>query len=218
MEEVASDEDCTMIPSRRSREISGKQASPLCLEQLEDRLALTAFDTVTSVAISITPNFFGLSATETVTATVTQQGTATPVTNGNVAFNLNNQMGTAALNGNGQASFTTSVPLFAVATNQTLQASYQGGTVGSDSFNASAFLAPVYLNWDNQIFPAQITYGTPTAPPAFQSSGGETDSLTYFGLPLKFNYVDPGRIETINWGPYTFPGVDSIFFGVLQLG
>lgn len=189
------------------------------LEHLEDRLALSTFNTVTNAAISITPNFFGLNATETVTATVTQQGTTTPVTGGNVAFNVNNQTGNAALNSNGQATFSVALPLFAVGVNQTLQVSYQGATVGSDTFNSSVFLAPVYLNVDNLIFPAQIAYGTPTSSTSFQSSGGETDALSYFGLPLKFNYIDPGRIETINWGAFTFPGAYSIFFGVpTQLG
>ena len=189
------------------------------LEQLEDRLGLSTFDTVTTAAISITPNFFGLNATETVTATVTQQGTTTPVTGGNVAFNVNNQTGTAALNSNGQATFSVTLPLFAVGTNQTLQVSYQGATVSSDTFNSSAFLAPVYLNVDNLIFPAQVTYGTPTSSTSFQSSGGETDAFSYFGMPLKFNYSDPGSIQTINWGPFTFPGAYSIIFGVpSQLG
>lgn len=191
----------------------------LQLEPLEDRLALSTFNTVTNAAISITPNFFGLNATETITATVMQQGTTTPVTGGNVAFNVNNQMGTATLNNNGQATFSVTLALFAVGTNQTLQVNYQGATIGSDTFNNSAFLAPVYLNVDNLIFPAQITYGTPTSATSFQSSGGETDALTYFGLPLKFNYSDPGSIQNINWGPFSFSGVYSVFFGVpTQLG
>lgn len=207
----------------RLRKINGKPARKEAtiqprLERLEDRLALTAFNTVTNAAISISPNFFGLNATETVTATVTQQGTTTPVTNGNLAFNVNNQTGTAALNSNGQATFSVTLPLFAVATNQALQVSYQGGASGSDTFNPSTFLAPVYLNWDNQIFPATITYGTPTSATLFQSSGGETDALSYFGLPLKFNYIDPGRVSSIDWLTFTLPGSDSVFFGVPQLG
>ncbi len=190
-----------------------------CLERLEDRLALSTFNTATNVAIGISPNFFGLNATETITATVTQQGTTTPVTTGTVAFNVNNQTGTAGLNGNGQATFSVTLPLFAVAANQTLQVSYQGGTSASgDTFNPSVFLAPVYLNFDNQVFPATITYGTPTSATLFQSSGGESDALSYFGLPLKFNYIDPGRISSINWLTFTLPGSDSIFFGVPQLG
>jgi hypothetical protein len=189
------------------------------LEHLEDRLTPTSFNTVTNAAISITPNFFGLNATETVTATVMQQGTNTPVTSGDVAFNVNNQTGTAALNGNGQATFSVTLPLFAVGVNQTLQVNYQGATVGSDTYNASTFLAPVYLNVDNQFLPAQITYGTPTSATSFQSSGGETDALNYFGFPLKFNYIDPGRIDNIKWGMLTLGSEYSIFFGVPpQLG
>jgi hypothetical protein len=191
----------------------------LRLEQLEDRLTPATFDTVTSAAINITPNFIGLNATETVTATVKQQGTGVPVTSGNITFNINNQTGTAALNGNGQATFSVTLPLFAVGVNQTLQVNYQGTTIGSDTYNASAFLAPVYLNSDNQFLPAQITYGSPTSATSFQSSGGETDALSWFGFPIKFLYVDPGRIQNIVWGAFTLGGEDSIFFGVPpQLG
>ena len=217
------------------REINGKQSqrggqggrdSParpgattqLLLECLEDRLAPTNFSTTTNVAISITPNFLARTAIETITATVTQQGTPTPVSNGTVALNVNNQMTSAGLNGNGQAAFSVALPLFAVANNQTLQASYQGATVGPDTFSGSVFLAPVYLNVLNQLFPAQITYGAPTSTTAFQSSGGETDDVSIFGFHLKFNYIDPGRINTINFLGFTFPGSFSEAFGVPQLG
>ena len=217
------------------REINGKQSqrggqggrdSParpgattqLLLECLEDRLAPTNFSTTTNVAISITPNFLARTAIETITATVTQQGTTTPVTSGIVALNVNNQMSSAGLNGNGQAAFSVALPLFAVANNQTLQANYQGATVGPDTFSGSVFLAPVYLNVLNQLFPAQITYGAPTSTTAFQSSGGETDDISVFGSHLKFNYIDPGRITTISWFGFTFPGSFSAAFGVPQLG
>jgi hypothetical protein len=188
------------------------------LEHLEDRLAPTDFVTATNVAISITPNFLTRTANETITATVTQQGTATPVTSGTVAFNVNNQMATAGLNSNGQATFSVTLPLFAVANNQTLQANYGGATVGSDTFFSSVFLAPVYLNFWNEFFPSQISYGTPTSTTSFQSSGGETDDVSIFGFHLKFNYIDPGRINTVTWLGITFPGFFSTAFGVPQLG
>ena len=217
------------------REINGKQlrrggqvgrdsparpgaTTQLLLECLEDRLAPTNFLTTTDVAISITPNFLARTAIETITATVTQQGTSTPVTSGTVALNVNNQMSSAGLNGNGQAAFSVTLPLFAVANNQTLQANYQGATVGPDTFSGSVFLAPVYLNVWNASFPAQITYGAPTSTSSFQSSGGETDDISVFGSHLKFNYIDPGRITTISWFGFTFPGSFSAAFGVPQLG
>ena len=217
------------------REINGKQSqrggqggrdSParpgattqLLLECLEDRLAPTNFSTTTTVAISITPNCLARTAIETITATVTQQGTSTPVTSGTVALNVNNQMSSAGLNGNGQAAFSVALPLFAVANNQTLQANYQGATVGSDTFSGSVFLSPVYLNVMTQLFPAQITFGTPTSTVSFQSSGGETDDVSIFGFHLKFNYIDPGRISTINLLGFTFPGSFSTAFGIPQLG
>jgi hypothetical protein len=188
------------------------------LECLEDRLALNNFLTTTNVAISITPNLLSRTAIETITATVTQQGTAAPVTNGTVAFNVNNQTATAGLNSNGQAAFSVALPLFAVANNQTLQANFQGATVGPDTFSGSVFLSPVYLNVWNASFPAQITFGTPTSTTSFQSSGGETDDVSVFGSHLKFNYIDPGRITTISWFGFTFPGSFSAALGVPQLG
>jgi hypothetical protein len=210
--------------SRRSGQVSrnapvqrGATIQPR-LEHLEDRLAPTDFLTSTSVAISITPNFLTQKANETITATVTQQGTTTPVTSGSVAFNVNNQMGSAGLNGNGQASFSVTLPLFAVTNNQILEASYSGATVGPDNFFSSTFLAPVYLNIWNGMFPSQITYGPTTSTTSFQSSGGETNDVSVFGFHLKFNYIDPGRIDTIVWFGLTFPGSISGAFGVPQLG
>jgi hypothetical protein len=176
------------------------------LECLEDRLAPSDFLTTTNVAISITPNMVTRTANETITATVTQQGTTTPVTAGTVAFNVNNQMATAGVNSNGQAAFSVSLPLYAVATNQTVEASYQGTTVGSDTFLGSQFLAPVYLNVMNWVFASQITFETPTSTSSFQSSGGETDNVSLFGLSVKFNYVDPGTIDNFAVLGFTLPG------------
>lgn len=182
------------------------------LEQLEDRVTPTTFDTVTNIAVGIVPSFAGRTATETITATVTQAGTTTPVTGGTVSFNVNNQTGTAGLNSAGQASFTTSLPLYAAATTQTPQVFYEGATVGSDTFNSSVFLSPVYLNVLNALFPSNITF---VGPPLSQSTlpinpygsyKGETDNVTLFFLPVDFNYVDPGTIQTFTLLGITLPG------------
>ena len=182
------------------------------LEHLEDRLAPTTFSTTTNVAISITPSFLARTATETITVSVTQAGTATPVTSGNVAFNVNGQTGSVALNSAGQASFTTSLPLYAVASNQSLQAFYAGATVGSNTFNSSVFLSPVYLNVLNALFPSNITF---VGPPLSQSSlpinpygsyNGESDNVTVVFIPVDFNYVDPGTIQTFNLFGLTLSG------------
>ena len=66
--------DCRTTPKQREA-----TAQP-CLEYLEDRVTPTTFNTTTNVALSITPSFFARTATETITATVTQAGTTTPVT------------------------------------------------------------------------------------------------------------------------------------------
>jgi hypothetical protein len=194
------------VPERR-----GATVRP-CLERLEDRLAPASVATTTSIAVSITPNALAHTANETITATVTQTGTTTPVTSGNIGFNVNNQTGTAALNSSGQATFSVGLPLYAVALNQTVQVSYAGATVGTNTFVASSFLAPVYLNVMNAVFASQITFGTPpstgTATPftTFQSSGGETNDVSVFGISVKFNYVDPGTIQNFTALGITFPG------------
>jgi hypothetical protein len=61
---------------------------PPFLEPLEDRVTPTNCNT-TNVAVAITPNMLGRTAAETTTATVTQQGTTTPVTAGTINFNVN---------------------------------------------------------------------------------------------------------------------------------
>ena len=198
--------DCRNTPKQREA-----TAQP-CLEYLEDRVTPTTFNTTTNVALSITPSFFARTATETITATVTQAGTTTPVTSGNVSFNVNGQTGTTALNNAGQASFTTTLPLYAVADNQSLQAFYAGATVGSDTFNSSVFFSPVYLNVMNALFPSNVTF---VGPPISQSSlpinpygsyNGESNNVNLFGIPVNFRYIDPGTIQTFNLFGITFSG------------
>jgi hypothetical protein len=195
--------------SRSAPERRGATVRPR-LELLEDRVTPASIATSSSVAISITPNFAARTANETVTDTVTLMGTTTPVTSGTVAFNINNQMGTAGLNSSGQATFSVSLPLYAVANNQTVQVTYGGATAGTNTFVGNNFLSPVYLNVMNAVFASQISFGTPptstSTPPPFQSSGGETNNVTVFGISVKFNYVDPGTIDTFSVLGFTLPG------------
>ncbi len=191
------------------------------LEELEDRVTPAEINTVTNVTINITPNFLSRMATETVTATVTQSGTTTPVTSGTVAFNLNSQKATVALSPTGTATFSTSLPLYAVVANQTLAAVYSGGMIGSDELGISGVISPVYLNVLNAALPAQITFGTPPnsiAPPIiFNSASGETNTVSLFSFPIKFNYIDPGTIDTFTILGFTLPGsFSSTVFGGLQ--
>ncbi len=174
------------------------------LETLEDRLSPAA--TSIGVAINIVPNFQTFTATETLTATLTQQGTNTPVTSGIVAFNANNQHGTASLDSNGQATFAVNLPLFSVAQNQTLDVFFQGST-GADP---SSFVSPVYLNFWNALLPSQLTYGPPTTIPtssfpALGSTGGESDALSLLGIPVIAHYVDPGLIDSVAFNMFLFP-------------
>jgi hypothetical protein len=229
----SSSEVCTMTLFGYRRTVNAKPPQGdttvrPCLELLEDRVAPAVIGTTTNVAISISPNLLSLTAVETITATVTQQDTnGMPVSVGSVVFNVNNQQGTVPLNSNGQASFTATLPLFAVATNQTVLASYGSTIIGPPTVNllfvGSQFLSPVYLNMFNEVFPSQVTFGTQpngTFSPgiSFNSASGETNAVTVFFLPVDFNYIDPGRIQSITIGGFTLPGSFSSVFGIQQLG
>jgi hypothetical protein len=182
------------------------------LEELEERLTPTNYNTITSAAISIAPNFAARTATETITATVTNlNSNGPPITAGNIGVNVNNTVVAGGpLNSSGQASVTITLPSVAVAVPQTLQVYYGGATVGSNTFNSSAFFSPVYLNVLNEFLNANVTFvgpyysqqSLPIGP--YGSYNGETDTINFFNI--QFNYVDPGTIETFSILGIGFPG------------
>lgn len=182
------------------------------LEQLEERLTPTNFDTITNVAISINPSLTSRTATETITATVTNNDVGGPTPNaGNVNFLLNNMPVIGVpVNSSGQAIANITLPLYAVAGPQTVQAFYGGTIGGTNNFNSSAFLSPVYLNVMNELFSSNITFVGPPLSQAslpvspFGSYKGETDAVAFFSID--FNYVDPGTIQTFTILGITLPG------------
>jgi hypothetical protein len=208
-----------------------------CLEELEGRLTpSTLVSTYTDVSVQVAPSFFSGTVKETVTATVKNvpsfdptTGQTTPVpsgagpASGTVLFNLNNQMQNAQLNSNGQATVSFTLPIFAVLTSQTLEADYLGTpssiTPPDFIFNGSTFLAPLYMNFNNILFSATLTFGQltpqqtappmsnpiggqPTSLPLFNTAQGETDS---FGI-VNFLYIDPGVINQVEVFGFTLPG------------
>jgi hypothetical protein len=194
------------MPAQRSTAVRPR------LEQLEERLTPSTYNTITSAAISIAPNFAARTATETITATVTNlDPNGPPVTAGNIGVNVNNTVVAGGpLNSSGQASVTITLPLFAVAVPQTLEVFYGGATVGSNTFNSSAFFSPVYLNLLNVFFSSNVTFvgpyysqqSIPIGP--YGTYNGETDTINFFDI--QFNYVDPGMIETFSILGIGFPG------------
>ncbi|HTU22792.1 MAG TPA: Ig-like domain-containing protein [Gemmataceae bacterium] len=206
--------------SRRPPAQRDATARPV-LEHLEDRV-VPSVDTTTNIAIAITPNFLGHTATETITATVTQSNTNTPVTAGSVGFIVNNQPASVPVNSNGQATFSLSLPLSAVATNETVLVAYSGTLTitpsGPDGFLPSGVLSPVYLNLMNELLPSHITFATPenALSNAFvlSSIGGETDAVSLLFLPIDFNYGDPGVILSMKIGELTLPGQLASAFGI----
>ncbi|HEY7308908.1 MAG TPA: hypothetical protein VH643_06015 [Gemmataceae bacterium] len=209
------------------------------LESLEERITPTDFGTYTNTTVQIVPNLFNLTVTEKVTANVTVNGTFDPMTHaftpgtgpavstGMVLFNLNNQQQLANVNSNGQATASFTLPILTLFTSQALQASYEGATLGSDTFESSQFLAPLYTNFDNLIFVATLTFGTlthqqqtgtfnPTTGvfvlPSFNTAQGESNNM---GV-LNFHYDDPGTITTFEAFGSTFPG--SLAFKVGAYG
>jgi hypothetical protein len=219
-----------------------RPSSRLWLEELEDRLtpsfAGTAY-TYTNAAIQITPNLASHSITETVTATVTTvpavdpttgqitgpipAGAGTPI--GTVLFSLNNELQSATLNANGQATATFTVPLQSLQNlaewnaSHVLAVQYAGSSTASGTYSPGPlFIAPIYTNFLNALFPALLTFGqlTPqqvagnlntstgqvTPLPTFNTAQGETDD---FGL-FAYQYVDPGTINSMTIGSMTLPG------------
>jgi hypothetical protein len=221
-----------------------RPSAQLRLELLEDRVVPSfTTSTYTNATVQITPGF---TVTEKVTATVTlfpsfdsSNGQITPIpsgatapTQGTVLFNLNNMQQSATLNSNGQATATFQVPLLAFLTSQTLEVSYQGffDTSTGNSWMGSDFLAPLYKNWDNVLFPGTLTFnqltpqqvyaeqisifqnpsGLQTTLTPYNTAQGETDTLTTPIGPVAFHYVDPGTIDTITALGMQLPGIFAL--------
>ncbi|HEY7327826.1 MAG TPA: hypothetical protein VH592_09315 [Gemmataceae bacterium] len=182
------------------------------LEQLEDRLAPATFGTVTDLTMWINPSFSEMGI-ERLTAFVTQAGTNAPVTSGNVVFSINNiPVGTAKLTSTGFAQIDTAVPKSALSTTQTVQAVYEGATVGTNTFSSSGFVSPVFLNVFNTLVTSFINFpGGPLNPsnPSVNANGsnsnlGQNDALLFFQQPsptgdffVIVHYMDPGVITSI---------------------
>jgi hypothetical protein len=218
--------------------LAPRPSTRLRLEELEDRVVpsfVGTADTYTNASVQIAPNLGSMSVTETVTATVSTvnfdpftgmsttipSGAGNNATGGKVLFNLNNQQATATVNSNGQATATFTVPLLAFLTSQTLELSYQGFAPDAGSnYRSSSFLAPLYKNFDNVFLPSTLTFNqlTPqqtqfstTTLSSFYTAQGETDSV-FNGL-IKFNYVDPGTIDTVSVLSFNLPGVFALQLG-----
>lgn len=190
-----------------------------CLEELEDHVTpVNVIPTATNVAIQITPNLSNFSVTETVTAKVTTVPQGLPAIPATVFFNLNNQQQQAQLDSNGQATATFSLPLLALFASQELTVQYSGGPSqgGLTVYGLSNFNAPVYLNFDNLLLPANVTFNplppqqpSSTSLPPYNTAQGETDS---FG-PLVFHYSDPGVITSVEVFGHSLPGSFAASFG-----
>jgi hypothetical protein len=199
------------------------------LEHLEDRITpITPFPTVMNVSVQIIPNLSNLTVTEKVTANVSFEGGGSfqpPIAP--VQFNLNNQQQSINSNGNGQATATFTLPLATLLTSQTLLVSYPAhyanpSNLATLEIVGSYFAAPLYTNFDNLLFPATLTFGTPTSQQIlergvggvagselvdissilFNTVQGETDAM---GL-LSFSYNDPGTITSFQVLGLTLPG------------
>jgi hypothetical protein len=201
------------------------------LEELESRFAPVTINTPTFInpVVQITPNFFNFTVTEKVTATITAGGPLGNRAGSTIFFNLNNQQQQAGVDSSGHAITTFTMPLLTVLTSQTLTAFVPGadflGRNPGEFFHYpdSTFTAPLYLNFDNLLFPGTVSFGPPPAqsptilPPAQSPSGlppynsaqGETDD---FGL-FSFQYVDPGLIASVQMFGQQFPGFFAAALG-----
>jgi hypothetical protein len=104
------------------------------------------------------------------------------------------------------------VPKSALSTTQTVQAVYEGATVGTNTFSSSGFVSPVFLNVFNTLVTSFINFpGGPLNPsnPSVNANGsnsnlGQNDALLFFQQPsptgdffVIVHYMDPGVITSI---------------------
>lgn len=226
------------------------------LEELESRLTPSSmgagppgspYDTVTNANVLIVPNLSNLTVTETVIATVSNAPSVPPGTRTPGAFaairgggilhiNLNNQQQDAKLNSDSQATVTFTLPLFVFMAGQELTVQYPAGLASPSGvvlYNASYFNSPLYVNYDNFLFPALLTF-TPLSPdqmsaypgmgywppyspfgngetawPPYTSVSGETDNFGAFS----FQYADPGVITSIQALGFQLPGIFAAGLG-----
>jgi hypothetical protein len=199
------------------------------------------FTVTETVTATVTPfPSFNFTPGSPGTAPNTPPSGATPPTGGNVIFNLNNMQQTVAVNSNGQATATFQVPLLSFLGSQTLGVQYRGftDTNAGNQWGQSSFGAPIYKNFDNLLLPATITFNqlTPqqvyafyfqeystnplvpfqqvTANSPYNTANGETDNLGN-GL-IKFNYIDPGTINTITALGMQLPGTFAFQLGAYK--
>lgn len=219
-----------------------RSSAPPRFEELEPRLAPSdgvlypdqtpPYTTVTNASVQIIPNLSSMTVTEKVTATVSNSPEwtgvylaavppGTPNPNGDVHINLNNQQQTLGLNSKGQATATFTMPLFGFMTPQELTVQYLGGyenPSGALAYRSSYFNSPLYMNFDNVLLPADLTF-TPLSSqqtylgygnwPPYTSANGETDS---FGL-FSFQYADPGVITSVQALGLQLPGIFAAELG-----
>lgn len=218
-----------------------RSSSPPRIEELEPRLTPSSsglydqtppYTTVTNASVQIIPNLSSMTVTEKVTATVSNAPEwggsnwlavppGTPNPNGNVHFNLNNQQQTVALDNNSQATATFTMPMLGFIAPQELTVQYLGGyenPSGTLAYRPSYFNSPLYMNFDNVLLPADLTF-TPLSSqqtsigygnrPPYTSVNGETDN---FGL-FSFQYADPGFIESVQILGLQLPGIFAVELG-----
>ncbi len=239
----------------RNRPASGQSRSSACprLEELECRLTPSdiaswpppawPYATVTNASVQIIPNLASLTVTEKVTAMVSNApsvpiGTTTPGAYGRgvVQINLNNQQQIFILNSDSQATATFTMPLFVFMTGQELTVFFAGGSrspAGGLVYSQSYFNSPLYVNFDNFLLPANLSF-TPVSSnqmlvfppgvgtwvpysgvngetnwPPYTSVNGETDN---FGL-FAFQYADPGAITGIQLLGQQLPAIFAAALG-----
>lgn len=211
-------------PSRENNRAKTLPArSSPTLEELESRFAPTGVNIYTDIVptVQIVPNFFNFTLTEKVTAYATTT-TAGPLglPSGTIDFSLNNQQQTATVDSSGHATATFSMSMMALLTGQTLTVHMSGTTIHNsitDAFyiyHSSTVTGPLYLNFDNLLFPAALSFNSLVQQPmndpgVLKTTQGETDD---FGL-FSFQYVDPGNIASVQFFGMEFPGFFAAALG-----
>jgi len=135
--------------------------------------------------VTVVPNIFTLSQTETITLHIFIP--SGPVSGGIVAITLDGHTVSAAVDANGNAAANLTLPLLATAFPQSIHATYSGPDANGSSTTTA--------NW-------QLLDGLLPSVASFAADGGHSVQTYLFGLPLfDFLYNSQGQLTEVVFGP-----------------
>ncbi|MHB1426948.1 MAG: choice-of-anchor Q domain-containing protein, partial [Gemmataceae bacterium] len=135
-------------------------------------------------SVTVVPNFFALTQTETIAVHVSIPSGA--ISGGTIAFTVDGQNVSASVEGNGNAAASLTLPLLATAFPQSINAAYSGSNANGSSTTAA------YWQLVDALLPSVDT---------FAADGGQSVQSYLFGMPLwDYLYNPQGQLTEVVLG------------------